>query len=163
MKPPVRLIKEGAPHRRAQRKMTIIGLDNHDVISRSNCREDTRMLIKALARSPPYLFLLTASTSFAGRAASARVPNHAAGMGIQEVSKSVIYHTNTCKYCGINWCSNYERSTSDVERHYQAASISLQSRGCNGVTSAWPHVRNSHTSAGGDLFGNLDASIIESM
>ena len=66
-------------------------------------------------------------------------------MGIQEVSKSIIYHTNTCNYCGINWCSNYERNSPDVESLYNETSISLQTRGCSGVSSAWAHARNSRT------------------
>ena len=67
---------------------------------------------------------------------------HAAVMRIQEAWNC---HTDTCKYCGINWCSNYELKSPDVERYYKAASISLQARGCSGVTSAWPHARNSRT------------------
>ena len=58
---------------------------------------------------------------------------------------SVIYHTSMCKYCGINWCSNYQRNAHGVERYYSVASSSLQTRGCSGVTSAWPHARNSRT------------------
>ena len=65
-------------------------------------------------------------------------------------SGALIYHTTTCTYCGINWCSSYEAHSTNVESYYSTAAENLQTRGCSGVSRpapAWPHARNSATGA----------------
>lgn len=64
-----------------------------------------------------------------------------------EEQPSTLFHSNSCNYCGIDWCTNYELEAPNILQNnkYLNSGKTLQERGCDGVTSAWRSVRDSET------------------
>ena len=62
-----------------------------------------------------------------------------------EEQPGTLFHTTSCNACGIDWCGNYELEEPYIlqNENYLNKGVTLQERGCNGVTSAWRSVRDS--------------------